>query len=222
MWKMRYPAATVAVLLILSGCIVRDELTTLTISPDGSADLVILRSNIRSTKSGDAADQELENYRRRFEEQGEQQFTRIEDAGGEIVEAAWIRRHPPFSNFIHAHLPDSSSLERYGSSGGGEDQWSVATRFQVDGSQRRLEIAITPPPGANPSSQSSSGRDAVRQGLADGISETRIATVDGTIAAAHGLTWADYKQSALLPTHKIIEILDEKEQAELFLEWTVD
>ncbi|REJ87714.1 MAG: hypothetical protein DWQ34_23995 [Planctomycetota bacterium] len=222
MRTMRCLAATVPVLLILSGCIVRDELTTLTICPDGAADLVILRSNIRSTKSGDAADQELAKYRRKFEEQGEQQFTRIEDAGGEIVEAAWIRRHPPFSNFIHAHLPDASSLERYGSSDGGEDQWSVATRFQADGSQRRLEIEITPPEASNPSMCSSSHRDALRQRLADGISETRIATVEGTITAAHGFTVADDKQSALLATGRIIEILEENEQVEPFLEWAVE
>ena len=219
--KLNCLATLVSVVLILGGCIVRDELTTLTISPDGSADLVILRSNIRSTKSGAAAEEELANYRREFEAREEQQFSRIEDAGGEIVEASWIREHPPFSNFIHAHLPNAESLEHYGSLGGGEDNWSVTSRFHTDGSRRRLEIEITPPPDANPSGNPSSDAEELKQGLADGISETRIATVDGTITAAQGFTVASDKQSALLATRHIAAILDRNENGVLFLEWEV-
>jgi hypothetical protein len=45
--------------LLLVGCIVGDELTTITIHPDGSAQMVTFRINLRSTQSGQDGQREL-------------------------------------------------------------------------------------------------------------------------------------------------------------------
>ncbi len=55
-------AAVVIVLVVIAGCIVSDELTTLTIQPDGSADWIKFQSNIRSTEQGAKGAQELAKF----------------------------------------------------------------------------------------------------------------------------------------------------------------
>ena len=57
--------------------------------------------------------------------------------------------------------------------------------------------------------------------LADGISETRVAVTSGSITTARGFTVARDKQSALLNTSAINEVLRTGGKAELYLEWEV-
>ena len=44
-------------LLLVNGCVIGDELTTFTMNPDGSADLVVFRSNLHSTEKGEKGEQ---------------------------------------------------------------------------------------------------------------------------------------------------------------------
>ena len=81
---------TYAVLLplfLVGGCVVGDQLTTITIHPDGSADLVEFRSKSHSTEKGDKAAKELAHYKASFETRADGDFARIREAGGEAVEA---------------------------------------------------------------------------------------------------------------------------------------
>jgi hypothetical protein len=55
-------AVTAAAMTLLAGCIVSDEVTTVTIRPDGSADLIKFNSNIRSGEEGSKGDEELRQY----------------------------------------------------------------------------------------------------------------------------------------------------------------
>jgi hypothetical protein len=66
--RKQAPAAFVVLIVgLMAGCIVNDELTTITIQPDGSADIVKFRSNIRSSEKGRKGEAELQRYvERRF------------------------------------------------------------------------------------------------------------------------------------------------------------
>ena len=74
---------------LIAGCIVSDELTTITIQPDGSADWIRFQSNIRSTEQGAKGVQELQKFVEEFDARSNSDFTRITEAGGEVHEARW-------------------------------------------------------------------------------------------------------------------------------------
>ena len=59
--------SVLAALVLAGGCIISDELTTITILPDGSADWVRFQSNIRSTESGLKGKQELQKFANDFD-----------------------------------------------------------------------------------------------------------------------------------------------------------
>src|SRR5262245_23311173 len=99
--------------LLLVGCIVSDELTTFSIRPDGSADLVLFRSNVRSSEEGPKAAEELQRYVEEFDAGRDQDLVRIREAGGEIVAAHWLRRERPCANVVVARFPGASALEKY-------------------------------------------------------------------------------------------------------------
>ncbi len=137
------------ILLLLSvGCIVSDRMTTLTVNPDGSAELVSFRSNIRSTLKGDQADKELAQYRKQFDTQSDENFARVREAGGEIVKTLWVRDDEPYSNVIHARFSESSQLEEYCSTEDEDARARVTTEFQSDGLHRSLVFQVTLPPEA--------------------------------------------------------------------------
>jgi hypothetical protein len=208
--------------LLLGGCIVSDQLTTLTIYPDGSADLVIVCSNIRSTMEGADGAKELAKYKANFDAKDEADFTRIKDSGGTIVNTAWIRDEPPYSNFVRAHFPDSAALEKFGTMERPDGEALIATRFSEDGATRRLTIRITTRSDEE-STESGPNVEQLRQNQADAIAETRIAVVDGSITDSRGFVVANDKQSALLDRAEIDNMLHaETGEAELFLQWEID
>lgn len=216
---------TILLLLLCTvGCIVGDELTTFTIHPDGSADLIVFRSNLRSTEKGDRAEKELADYKVKFESQADDDFARIRDAGGKLEEAAWIRPQAPFSNFVRAHFPDGSALEKYWTIKDKDGNPLITTRFQREGKIRKLSIRITVPVDqAGSTAEAPADVAQLRQALANGISETRIAVSNGSITEARGFTVAGDRQSALLNGREIAEVLRVGQgKAELLLEWNVN
>jgi hypothetical protein len=219
--QMRW-CVVLAVFLLLGGCIVSDELTTLTIHPDGSAELVTMRSNIRSSEPGEKGDSELADYKSNFTAQSDEEFARIRKAGGQIVAANWIRQQAPFSNYVQVFFPNASTLEQFVSENGRDDGFSFTTQFQAKASVRKLTIQVTMPVDMIGSLESSSDAKQLRQMYADGISESRIAVTGGLITSARGFTIAADKQSALLNLRDVAEILRAGQgKAELLLEWEV-
>jgi hypothetical protein len=209
-------------LLLIGGCIVGDQVTTLTISPDGSADFLVFRSNIRSSEAGDRGERELADYKSNFDGKTDEEMSRISKAGGQVLAASWVRLQAPYSNFVHAFFPNASALEKFLSEHGRDDGHSITTQFHIDGSRRRLTIRVTMPLDTIPSFESSSDVKQLRQMHADGISETRIAVTRGSITSAHGFAIAADKQSALLNVADIAQTLRMGQgKADLHLEWEV-
>lgn len=206
----------------LGGCIVGDQLTTLTIHPDGSADYVLFRSNLRSTEKGTKAEKELADYKARFDARAEDEFVRIRDCGGKIVQAAWVRSEAPFSNVIHAQFPDASTLEKLGSAKHEDGSPLITTKFHRDGARRKLTVRVAVSPDSIKEPVDPPAKEPIKQAWANGISETRIAVVNGSIVAERGFTVASDKQSALLDGDEIEQLLrNGNGTVELFLEWEV-
>lgn len=214
--------ATYIIAAFLGGCIVSDQLTTLTIHPDGSADFVLFRSNLRSTEKGAKAEKELADYKDKFDARAEGEFVRIRDCGGKIIQAAWIRTEAPFSNVIHAHFSDASTLEKFGSTKNENGSPLITTQFHRDGARRKLTARITVPPDAIKEAAAPSAKEPIKQALANGLSETRIAIVSGSIVGELGFIVSSDKQSALLDSDEIEQLLRKGNgTTELFLEWEV-
>ncbi len=212
--------ALLGLMAVLAGCIVGDQLTTLTVYPDGSADYVVFRSNLHSTQTGDKAEREVAEYRATFDARADDELVRINDAGGEIVETTWLRDETPLSNLLRAHFPDASALERFFTHHGDDGQSLIVTQFEKDGLHRRLAIHVT----VEHKDGEPAPVDAAQlvQSQANGLSLTRIAVPDGTITAARGFTVAGDKQSAVMNTNEMAQAIhDGQGTAELFLEWDV-
>jgi hypothetical protein len=205
----------------LGGCLVSDQLTTLTINPDGSADLILFRSNLRSTQQGETGDRELAEYKARFDSREDQDLQQITEAGGQILESSWVRSEAPPANIVHAGLPTAAALEKYGTTGS-DGALATATRFLRDGSRRRLSIRITSSLSDEELARPAADAAQLKQQMADGISEIRIAVAGGAITASRGFTVAGDKQSALLDVDEIFRMLRDQSEVELFLEWEVN
>lgn len=210
--------AVVAAALLLSGCILRDETTTITIAPDGSASVVVVHSNIRSTQEGERGEEALRQYAEDFDAGRSDLFVRVGEAGGEVAESRWLRRDAPYSTVVVASLPDSGALEAFGSVRGGASDFRVGTRYAATGARRRLTMDVSPPEGLRiPASPVQTQVDR-----ANGFSEFRIAVESGRIVAAKGWTVAADGRSALLSIEEVAGLLREApDQIELFLEWDV-
>jgi len=215
------PVAAMVVLaaLILAGCLVSDEITTITIRPDGSADVVLYRANLRSSETGAQGDRELRDHAIAFDSGTDADRKRIQDAGGEILEARWLRRGSPSSTLIAAKLPTAASLEKYFTIRGGEGDVRLEGRLTQEGDRRRLALALQMPKDFKPETPTP---EETRQKRSDAISETRIAVEEGEILRAVGFTVASDRRSALLSIDDLLELLRaDPRRVELLLEWRV-
>jgi hypothetical protein len=214
-------AALVTLLVVLAGCIVGDELTTLTVNPDGSAEYVIFRSNLHSTEVGAKADKEVADYKANFDARGNDEFARIEAAGGSIVATNWLRNEAPLSNVVRARFPDASALEEFWTVQSDDGRSQIATEFASEGLKRRLTVRVLVPPEENQPAAEAPVLP-VQQMLANGVSVTRVAVADGTITGECGFTVAGDRQSAVVNNDEIAEAIREGHgTAELYLEWEV-
>lgn len=218
-----YLLAALITLLVLAGCIVGDELTTLTVNPDGSAEYVIFRSNLHSTEVGAKAEKEVADYKATFDARGNDEFARIEAAGGSIVATRWLRDAAPLSNLVHARFPDVSALQKFWTVQSDDGRSQIATEFTSEGLKRRLTVRVlVPPEEIQPAASPPPAVLPVQQMLANGVSVTRFAVAGGTITSAHGFTVAADHQSAVVNNDEIADALREGHgTAELYLEWEV-
>src|SRR5262245_58872812 len=134
--------------VLLAGCVIGDELTTVTVQPDGSAELVTVRSNLHSTEKGEQAIQEVAEYQARFDSRSDEEYARVRDAGGGIVATSWIRKESPSSNLFHARLPSAAALEKYWTMHSDDGRSQVTPQFRTEGLHRRLTIRVTMPQDA--------------------------------------------------------------------------
>lgn len=215
--------AALVTLLVLAGCIVGDQLTTLTVHPDGSAEYVIFRSNLHSTEVGAKADKEIADYKADFDARANDDFARIEAAGGRIVAMNWLRAEAPMSNVVHARFPDAAALEKFWTVQSDDGRSQIATEFTIEGLKRRLTLRVLVRPDENqPAASPPVAALPVQQMLANGVSVTRFAVAGGTITGAHGFTVAADRQSAVVNDDEIADALREGAgTAELYLEWEV-
>ena len=209
--------------LLLAGCVVRDEVVTLTVRPDGSADLVVFHASIRATEEGPKGEEALQQYAVAFDARTSGDFERITRAGGEVTEARWVRKDPPCATLIAASLPEAAVLERYGSTGEDDGEVRVRTRFTSDGPVRRLTTTLHLPDGFRPPDEEPRAPERIQADRANAFSETRVVVTRGRITGARGWTIAPDRRSALLAPDDITALLrDRPEPAELFIEWEID
>jgi hypothetical protein len=213
----------VALALCCAGCIIRDEVTTLTVRPDGSASLVLFHSNIRSTEEGAKADAELGRHVEDFNARRTDEFVRVERAGGVVEEARWLRQEAPFASHISATLPTAASVERFLAIEGEEGKLRLTTTYSAEGSRRRLASVVLLPGDFKIPDEAARAPDKVRQERANNISETRIVILQGHITAAQGWTIASDRRSALLSPDELIRLARERpDRIELFVEWETE
>lgn len=204
---------------LLGGCIVCDEFSTITIHPDGSADLVKTQSNVHSSESGDKADEELRRYVDEFNTQKDADHARIVEAGGEIKESRWIRSAAPQANVIVGKLPTAAALEKAFTFKGDDGAAFVTAKFTQTGTRRKFTLQVKMPLEQVADATIEKTIAELRASQASGFSEMRFAVAGGKIVDARGFTVAGDKQSALLETRTILESLKTQRQVEAFLEW---
>lgn len=211
--------ALICFAVFLRGCIVGDELSTITIHPDGSADLVKVQTNVHSSETGAKADDELRRYAQEFDAKKDADHLRIIDAGGRIEESRWIRSEPPYANVIVGKLPSAAALEKAFSFKGDDGAVVVAARFTQKGTRRKFSLQVTLPSEQVVNSTSERTVEELRASQANGLEETRFAIAGGKIVDAHGFAVASDKQSALLEPKAILELLKKQRKIEAFIEW---
>ncbi len=205
---------------LIAGCIVSDELTTITIQPDGSADWIRFQSNIRSTEPGAKGAQELKKFVDEFDVRSNSDFTRIIEAGGEVIESRWVRREEPSANLIKARFPTAAALEKFGTIKNDKGEVIAPVRFTQNGNRRKISLVIPVPRDEQPEITTPPSPKELREQQANGISETRIVVAAGRIVASQGFVVAADKRSCLLDVNQIAERLRSRpEQVELFIEW---
>jgi hypothetical protein len=210
--------ATVAA---VAGCIVCDQLTTITIYDDGSAEFIKLQTNIRSSEPGAKGEEELRGYVSQFNAREDSDHQALIKAGAVLETVQWLRRERPHANVITARLPNAAVLERLFTFHDDSGKPIVTARFSRDGSRRRfaLRVALAPDDAAPQQPRTAAELRAVQS---DGLSETRFAVSRGKIVGAKGFSVARDRQSALLEPGAILEALRTKREVEAFLEWDVD
>lgn len=207
----------------VTGCIVSDELTMLTIQPDGSADWIKIQSNIRSTESGEKGAQELKKFIDEFDARSNSDFVRVGEAGGEIVDARWIRREEPYATIVKAKFPTAAALERFGTIKNEQGEVIAPVRFTKEGNRRKISLVVPIPRDEQPTTQTTPSPKELREQQANGFSETRVAVAGGRIIASQGFVVASDKRSCLLDANQITELLRNRpEHVELFIEWELD
>lgn len=214
--------SVVAAICLPVSCIVSDQLTTLTILPDGSADWVRFQSSLRSTEEGEKGAEELRRFVEDFDAQRDADFVRIRESGGQILEARWVRRQEPYATLVVARLPSAKTLQDFCTLRNEKGETVIRTSFQEEGARRRLTFAVRLPKGDSPPAVRTSTEAEKRQEEANGISVTRLVVSGGRILDSRGFTVAGDRRSALINPIGIQAMLETGGgQADLFLEWQI-
>jgi hypothetical protein len=218
---IRHMPVYLALAILFGGCIISDQITTISIYPDGSADFIKVQSNIHSSQTGSAAADELRRYSEDFIAKRDSDQAHLLEAGGQIQESRWIRSGEPTANLLVVKLPTSQALEKAFTFKGDAGQTTVAARFVKEGTRRRLSIQVTLPSDQVAGIVLDKTIHDLRANQANGLSEMRFAVVHGRIVEARGFTVAQDKQSALLEPREILTMLKTQPHAEALLVWDV-
>jgi hypothetical protein len=212
--------ATSVAMALIAGCILSDQLTTITVQPDGSADLVKFQSNLRSSEAGAKGAEELKRFVDDFDAHRDPDYLQIRQAGGEVLEARWVRRGEPPANLLTAKFSTASTFLAYLTIKDDQGRVVAQPRFKQAGKRRRLSIVIQAPSDQKQTELAGRTIPEARQEQANGISETRIVVAGGQIVDSRGFTVAADKHSALVEPAEIRDLLQKRpENLELFLEW---
>jgi hypothetical protein len=210
-------AATVA---MVAGCVVSDQITTITVQPDGSADWVKFQSNIRSTEKGAKGAEELRRFVEAFDTHQGSDSARITQSGGEVLEARWLRNGEPYANVLTARFPNWNALEKFCTITDEKGNVIIRPQFTQNGNRRKLSLVIPVPKQEKPPENAEPTVARIRQDQANGISASRIVVTGGRIVASQGFTVASDKRSALLNPAEIQELFQpDRKLVEVFLEW---
>ena len=216
-------ATAAAAITLVAGCIVSDELTTITIRPDGTAVWVRFQSNIHSTEQGAKGAEELKKFIEEFDAHKNSDHVRIAEAGGEILESRWIERAEPYANLVKARFPTAAVLENFCTIKNEKDEVVAQARFTLAGNRRKLSLIIPVPREDQPATKIPPTFQEFRTQQANGISETRIVVAGGQITASQGFVVAADKRSCLMDPTQIDELIRSRpEQVELFVAWELD
>lgn len=221
--KKTFSCIGLTTMVLIVGCILNDELTTIVIRPDGSADWVRFRSNIRSSVKGEKGAQELLKFIEDFEAQRGDDFDRIKGAGGEILDFRWVQREEPYSTLLTARFPNAATVERFWTIKGELGEVVVQTHLIFDHNHRRLSLKIPAPSKSDLEERGEPSLWKFRRDQANGISETRIVVANGEIISSEGFIVADDLRSCLIDTQRIDELLRRTHgEVEVFVEWEVN
>lgn len=207
---------------MIAGCIVSDQVTTITIQPNGSADWVRFQSNVHSTEKGAKGTEELRRFADEFDAHKDADYVQISDAGGAIVETRWVRSDEPFSTIMIAKFPTWAALQKFWTVTDDKGNVVAQPQFVENGNRRRLTVVVPIPKDDSEKCEAADARtfEKLRQMQADGISETRVAVVGGEIIASQGFTVARDRRSAVLEPAMVEDLIARGgEKLELFLEW---
>ena len=209
-----------ATLVMVAGCIVSDQITTITVQPDGSADWVKFQSNIHSTEKGAKGANELKRFVEEFDTHKDSDYLHITESGGEVIEARWVRREEPYANLMTARFSNWTALQDFATFKNEKGEVIAQAQFTQNGNRRKLSLVIPLPKDEKSPEQAKPTMGQLRQEQANGISETRVVVAGGRLIASQGFTVASDQRSALLDPAKLQELVESgPDQVELFLEW---
>jgi hypothetical protein len=209
-----------ATAVTVAGCIVSDQITTITVQPDGSADWVKFQSNIRSTEKGAKGAEELRRFVEEFDSHKDADYIQITESGGEVLEARWVRREEPYATLMTARFPNWTELQNFATFKNEKGEVIAQAQFTQKDNRRRLSLVVPVPKDEKPTEQATLTIEQLRQEQANGISETRVVVAGGRIIASHGFTVASDQRSALVDPAKLRELVQTgADQVEIFLEW---
>jgi hypothetical protein len=209
-----------AVLVLVAGCIVNDQITTITVQPDGSADWIRLQSNIHSTEKGAKGAEELKRFIEEFDSHKDADYVHITEAGGEVLEARWVRREEPYATLVTARFPNWTALQSFGTFKNEKGEVIAQAHFTQKDNRRKLSIVAPVPKDDKRAEEANPTMEQLRQEQANGISETRVVVAGGRIIASQGFAVASDKRSALLDPAAIQKLVQSAtDKVEIFLEW---
>lgn len=206
-----------------SGCIVHDQNTTIVLNQDGSADMTIVRTNIRSTARGDRAAEQIDDFRKALDDQTHDDFQRIADAGATLEMSMWLREQVPMAHVLRTSIPDESSLEKMATLRDADGVVVIAPEFSADGARRRFSLSISiDPDSVSGEDEKGDELEQLMNQRATSISDIRICVAEGEITAERGFRVASDSRSALLDENAIRSLVCAGEgTAEIFIEWEV-
>ena len=204
-------AAMISMLaFLMSGCITKDEITSVVIDPDGAVSFSIYRLNITSDQKGEDGKKEFADYIRGLEEKNGSDIKDLVKTNATDVKITILRKAAPASVLISARWP---SLKDF--TAGLSDDDINCTAISTEHTRGiRCKATITP----------SKGKELPEPAKlrANSFSELRVALADGIIVKAQGFSVAQDKRSALFDMETLEKMENwEVPSATILLEWQI-